>query len=167
MHRFSEDALTTPTKRTGDKKLTDAEQRTAAQHFAYFEGKKLVQPAAHIEGALQKAASQFKMAGSGKATYKNLAKGAIFVFPDNIVHKNQKWTVDARAVVNPSTGGRRMCYRPCLDNWALDFNIEVTDERADEEVIKQMLTYAGAYIGISSYRPRFGRFSVEKFKLIS
>ncbi len=164
MHRFSEDSLTTPTKKTGDKKLTDDEKRTVAKEYLYLEKGKLSQPAIHIESTMQKASTQFKMAGNGKKTYKELVKGGVFVFPDMIPHKYQKWEVDSRAVVNPSTGGRKMCYRPCLDKWELEFELQVNDDRADAEVIKQMLEHAGAYIGIGSYRPRFGRFEVVSFK---
>jgi len=166
-HRFSEERLIETKKRTGDKRLTEEEKRENASQFLYTDRKGIVcQPSSHIEGAMQKAASQFKLAGAGKKTYKDLVKGAVFVFPEYIPHKNQDWIVDERAIVNPNTKGRSMCYRPRLDEWELEFEIEVNDDRADGDAIRDILEYAGMYIGISSYRPRFGRFALEEFKLI-
>jgi hypothetical protein len=166
-HRFNEDTLITPKKKTGDKRLTEAEKIEVAKQYLYTDGKgKVCQPASHIEGTLIKASTQFKMVGAGKKSYKEIAKGGIFVFPEMIIHKNQKWTVDSRSIVNPTTRGRSMCYRPRIESWSLEFVIEVNDDRADEQVIKQMLEHAGSYIGIGAYRPRFGRFEVTKFQKV-
>ena len=164
-HRFDEAKLTGGRgKISGDKTIGEKEKRAKAEAFLYLDNKgKVCQPASHIEGAMVKASTQFKMQGAGKKTYKELVKGGVFVFPELIVQKNQKWDVDARSVVNPTTRGRSMCYRPKLSDWSLGFTMEVNDDRADEEVIKQILEHAGSYIGIGAYRPRFGRFEVTKF----
>ncbi len=163
MHRFSEDKLTRTKRPSGDRVLTDKEKKESAEQFLYTHAKKVVQPAAHIEGAMVKAATELKLGGSGKKTYKDLVKAGLFVFPEMIPHKNQKWTVDSRAVVNPTTRGRSMCYRPRLDTWELAFEMEVLDNRADPAAIKEILSLAGVRAGIGSYRPRFGRFEITKF----
>lgn len=116
-HRFSEEKLTNVKKKSGDSKLTDEEKRDRAKDFLYLDSKKKIStPSSHIEGAMAKAASEIKLSGSGKKTYKDLIKATCFVFPEYVPHKNQKWEVDSRSVVNPSTGGRSMCYRPRLDD---------------------------------------------------
>lgn len=166
MHKFSEEMITKIKAKSGDKKLDEDEKREQAKQFAYFSKGKLVQPAMHIEGALIKAATELKLSGSGKKTYKDLMKAAAFVSPEMIPHENQDWTVDSRAVVNPTTRGRSMCYRPRLDKWKLAFQLEVLDERADANAIKEILTISGLRNGIGSYRPKFGRFTVIKFKEI-
>ncbi len=145
MHRFSEEMITKVKSRTGDKRLSDADKRKAAEQFLYLHKGKLVQPAAHIEGAMVKASTELKLAGQGKKTYKDTMKASCFVFPENIPHKNQKWVVDSRSVVNPTTRG------------------EVLDDRADPDAIKEILRLAGLRNGVGSYRPRFGRFEVVKF----
>lgn len=165
-HRFSEDKLTNIKKKSGDKKLTDDEKRELARQYLYLDGKTVCQPASHIEGALIKAASSIGLAGAGKKTYKDLMKAGAFVFPEYIPHINQKWTVDSRSVVNQNTGGRAMSYRPRLEDWKLKFNLEITDDRADSEAIKEILTIAGLRNGIGAYRPRFGRFEVTRFKQV-
>ncbi len=163
-HRFSEEKLVGIKKQGGaDKRLSEEDKKDAAKQFLYSEKGKMVQPAVHIEGAMVKAATELRLAGGGKKTYKDLMKAALFVSPEHIVHKNQKWTVDGRPVVNPSTRGRTMCYRPRLDEWSLAFEMEVLDDRADADAVKEILKLAGLRQGIGSYRPRFGRFEVTKF----
>lgn len=166
MHRFSPDMLTTVKQRSGDKKMSEAQMREAAEVFAYKQDGVLVQPSIHIEGAMVKAATEIKLAGSGKKTYKDLVKSSCFVFPEHIPHKVQDWVVDARAVVMPATKGRRMCYRPRLDSWELEFEMQINDDRADPDAIKEILSIAGLRQGIGSYRPRFGRFEVVEFNQV-
>lgn len=164
MHRFSESMITGTKKVKGDKVLTDKERKEVAEQFLYKQGTKLVQPALHLEMALAGASSELRLAGAGKKTYKQLVKSSVFVYPEQIVHKHQEWTVDSRPVVNQSTGGRVMSYRPRLDKWELDFQLEVFDDRADKDAIKEILTIAGLRSGLGAFRPRFGRFEVVKFK---
>lgn len=166
-HRFSEEKLTkAKTTRTGDRTLTEEAKKENASQYLYTDKKgKLVQPSNHVEAAMIKVASEFRLAGAGKKTYKDIVKAGVFVFPENIIHKNQKWEVDSRSVVI-NGGGRVMSYRPRLEEWELSFEVEVTDPRADPEVIKGILVHAGLYKGLGSYRPRFGRFSVTEFSEI-
>ncbi len=166
MHRFSEDKLTKVSARSGDRKLDDKEKRALATQFLYTHKGKLAQPSVHIEGAMVKAATELRLAGSGKKTYKDLVKSSVFVFPEMIPHKNQAWDVDGRPVVNPTTRGRSMCYRPRLDSWELSFQVEVLDNRADPKAIEEIISLAGVRNGIGSYRPRFGRFEVTSFKAV-
>jgi hypothetical protein len=167
-HRFLEGTLTAPKQRKGDKGLTEKDKREIASNYLYEDRNtgKLCVPSIHIESAMQKAASEFRIKGGGKKTYKDLIKAVCFVFPEFIPLKNQKWEVDERAVVNASTRGRVMSYRPRFDEWELDFTLEVNDDRADAETIKEILTYAGLYKAVGAYRPRFGRFEVKKIKQI-
>lgn len=165
MHRFNEDKITGIRKQSGaDKVMDEKTKREAASKFLFVHNGKLVAPAVHIEGAMIRSASELRLAGAGKKTYKDLLKAALFVSPEQIIHKNQKWEVDGRAVVNPTTRGRSMCYRPRLEDWSLEFQIEVLDDRADPRAIHEILKLAGLRQGIGSYRPRFGRFEVISFK---
>ena len=118
----------------------------------------------HIEGALVKAAKNFKISGKRGKSYKDLINCAVFVTPEAIIHKNQKYVADRRAVVMPSTRGRVIRTRPRFDEWELDFQIEINDDQLPVEVVKQILDYAGSSVGIGDYRPKFGRFIVTKFQ---
>ena len=124
----------------------------------------IYQPADHILGALIKAATDFKMPGKGKKTYKDLIKSTVFIYPDAIPHKIKEWKTDRKPVVIQRA--RIIRERPRFDEWELDFAIEVTDTQLPIASLKRILEHAGNYKGIGDYRPRYGRFMVTKFKEI-
>lgn len=119
---------------------------------------KIYQPAEHFVGAMIKAGVQFKL--DGKKTYKDVVKGGVFVEPLQIIHESQEYDKDWRVTVIPSTRGRVMKGRARMDNWQLKFDVVCIDDRATPKDIKEILEYAGAYIGVGDYRPRYGRFEV-------
>ena len=130
----------------------------------YKLGSKICQPATHLEQAMIKTATGIKLKGQGKKTYKDMFKGTVFVKPEYIPHKIQKWVVNKTTVVIPSTKGRITRFRPMFEKWALAFEIEVLDDRVSSEVVKMALDEAGRTNGLGDNRPRFGRFIVTKFK---
>lgn len=164
-HRFSEESLTGTSKVGSNIKNPNAEQkREIASNFLYLDNKKqVVVPSNMIEAAMIASATEFRLAGAGKKTYKEMAKSSMFVFPELIPLKDQKWEVDGRAVVNSNTKGRSMSYRPRFEKWELSFTLDVTDPRADNEAIKGILETAGLRKGIGAYHPKFGRFEISKF----
>lgn len=142
------------------KDMTDEEK---FDMHAYKNDKgQFVQPGEMFEAAMVKAAVQYKL--EGKKTYKDAFKGGIIVEQELIVHKNQKFTMDARWGKNPSTRGAVWVVRPRHDNWELDFTINLLlDELIPTDIVKEVLTHAGMYVGIGAWRPKFGRFEVTKF----
>jgi hypothetical protein len=143
------------------KDLTDQEQFD--MHAYRTINGKFYQPSEMIEAAMVKAAVNFKM--EGKKTFKDVIKGGIIIDPDQIIHKNQKVSTDARWGRNKNTGGAVWVVRPRLDEWELDFELQLLqDERVSPEVLKDILVYAGLYVGIGAWRPKFGRFEVIKFE---
>lgn len=141
------------------KGLTDKEQ---FEMHAYRTGKKFCQPAEMIEAAMVKAAVNFRM--EGKKSYKDVIKGGIIIEPDQIIHKIQKVEMDARWGRNKTTGGAVWVVRPRFDQWRLEFTVTLLqDERVSGEVLKDILSYAGLYVGIGAWRPKFGRFAVVDF----
>lgn len=122
----------------------------------------IYQPAEHLVGAMIKAGANFKL--EGKKTYKDVVKGGVFVEPMQIVHESQLYVTDWRSTVIPSTKGRVMKGRARMDTWELKFVVTCIDDRANANDIKEILGYAGAYIGIGDYRPRYGRFEIVSMK---
>lgn len=122
---------------------------------------KIYTPADHIIGSMVKAGSNFKL--KGRKTFKDVCEAGVFIEPLEIVHKNQKYQSDWRSAVNRNTRGRIMVGRGRLDSWRLEFTLTCIDQRATLDDMKSILKYAGNYVGIGSYRPRYGRFEVEKF----
>lgn len=155
-NRFSGEQNSRQTRRTGQVYDNEAMARNA---LYTNEKEEVIQPAIHFESAMIKAATNFRF--QGKKTFKDLFKSAVFVEPEQIVHGNQEWTIDERpVVVNRS---RIIRARPRLDDWHLEFQVIVTDERVSGNILKDVLTEAGMYYGIGDYRPRCGRFEIVSF----
>ena len=80
----------------------------------------------------------------------------------------KKYEVDSRSVVIPSTGGRIMCHRPRLDEWALDFTLDIDTEMFSPALVRQIVDDAGKKVGLGDYRPDrkgpFGKFVVVNWK---
>lgn len=147
------------------KEPTEKERKDMADKLMHKNDKGLPSiPASHIEGSMRRASTQFRLAGAGKKTYKELVSGGVFIFPDLIpISGGKDWKVDAR-MIKMNGKGANIKYRPIFDKWSVSFEMEVNDNRAEPEMIKQILEHAGSYIGVGSYIPRFGRFEVTKFK---
>lgn len=148
-------------------KVKDLTDKEAFDMHSYKteKGNKFMIPSEMIEACMTKAATNFKL--EGKKTYKDVIKGGIIVDPIEIVLSNQKPVMDARWGRNKNTGGAVWVVRPCFNDWALEFTIDLLqDERVSPERLKEILAYGGLYVGIGAWRPKFGRFEVESFKAI-
>lgn len=120
----------------------------------------IVQPAIHIEACMIKAASSFRF--QGKKTFKDVFKSGVFVHPELILHQNQHWVMDEKPVVINKS--RIIRARPRFDDWSLEFEIEITDERITHTMLQMILSEAGKYHGIGDFRPRYGRFEIKRFE---
>lgn len=129
----------------------------------------IYQPAIHFISSMKRAGAKYQIPGQGKATYRTLiGSGTVLITPEAIPHRQQKYEIDVRPVVNPSTKGRVVRKRPCFSNWSLRFTLEYDDLELSAAMIKELLEYAGRRIGIGDFRPEkggpFGRFMVTAFK---
>jgi hypothetical protein len=130
-----------------------------------FRGKDgvIYEPSDHIEGCMRKSAVNFQITGRGKKTYKDLVLSSIVVTPEQIPLTPQEYTIDKRnVIINRSRVSR---YRPRWDEWGLEFTVKILDAQFAPEVVKEILEYGGAAIGIGDYRPKFGRFEVTSFEV--
>lgn len=59
------------------------------------------------------------------------------------------------------SGKKIMRCRPIFLNWAAQFDVAFMDDVIDRGDLVRVVEEAGRRIGIGTYRPRFGRFSVE------
>ena len=175
-HRYPMPDLTALGK--GGKKQTgavDYTQEWRGYLYATKDGM-VVQPAVHIEGALIKAATNFKIQGKRGASYKDLFKAALFIAPDEIPHNvavpdeldadgDKILYLDVRPVVVQRA--RVVRIRPTFKpGWELDFTINVIDDGLPADIVQDALTLAGQAVGIGDFRPRFGRFSVARFEIV-
>lgn len=141
------------------------EPREIAEKVIYKDANGLLyQPAEHLQRTIEKASTEFPFKGKGKKTYKEYVQAGILITPDFIIHKIQKWEPDEKWVNVQRSKILRI--RPRLDEWELDFIIEVGDPKIELSVLNDILIYAGRHKGIGDFRPRYGRFMITKFKLI-
>ena len=159
MHRFLEN------EPKPEKRGEDIENEEIAEHRLYKNDKgEVIVPNEWIIRAMFKVASDFKVEGMRKKTMKSLLPGNIYIEPEAIKIEPQKWAVDKRTVVIPSTRGRVMRFRPKFENWKLSFKVLVMDDRIKPEILHHILEEAGRRSGIGDGRSiGFGRFIVSKF----
>lgn len=120
-------------------------------------------PGENIEAVLNEAARKSKQ---GK-----IAKMALFV--DGIlplIYKGPKtadglWADESfRIVASVKVGmSRVMRTRPIFRQWQLIVPIQFDESLTNEADVLQWCVVAGVQIGLSDWRPRYGRFTVEKF----
>ncbi len=159
MHRFASEKADV----AGERKSGRKDYKSEAEIALYKDEQGTIYvPATQIEGAIIKSASDFRIAGKGKKTFKDLAKSAIWVRPDCVPIEPQDWVLDERAVVVQKS--RVLRYRPRWNQWRLKFDLQVLEDQFPEDILKQILDNAGAFVGIGDFRPRFGRFIVTSFK---
>jgi len=118
-------------------------------------------PSTWLEACLRETAKEFK--GRGKASMKATILSSVFVEPDKIPLNKQTYDeIDLRPVVIQRN--RVVKGRPKFNSWELEFNIKYDEKRVKKDTLKQILEEAGATKGIGDYRPKFGRFKVERFE---
>ena len=87
-----------------------------------------------------------------------------------LIH-NEAWDVDTRAVRIPSTGGRILCHRPCFNDWALEFDMELDTEIMTVKLLRDIIDASGKRIGLGDFRPAckgpFGKFVVTSWVVAS
>ena len=132
----------------------------------------LCMPALNMKAAICNAAKKFKDPASTRASAKDLVKGGIVVDPFLSPFMRggkplKDWdTIDERGVgVNQSKVIRS---RPMLtDDWKLKFDITVVDsEYISPDLIYDIISRACNFSALGDYRPDFGRFVIDEFKVL-
>lgn len=174
-HRFPVPDLASMTK--GGTKQTGAKDYTEEwrEHLYVNKNGQIFQPATHFEGALVKAAVNFKITGKRGKTYKDLFRAAVFITPEEILHgvdepeeldtdADKRLYLDMRPVVVQRA--RIVRIRPTFSTgWELEFQIQVIDDQINRTLLQDVLTLAGKTVGVGDFRPKFGRFSVVRFEV--
>jgi len=164
MHRFpAEDYADNnkPTKRVGNP--VDPNKEAEKALYRDTEGR-ICTPSEHILMSMAGAATNFKIPGKGKKTFKDAIKSGVLIDPEMIPHLKPDYKVDIRAVVISRSRIPRA--RPRFDEWELEFTVTVLDERITGPVLKSILQEAGMFKGIGDYRPRYGLFEVIEFEKV-
>lgn len=176
MNRFGEDSEVkvgggTSVTFTGDRG-TPREQ-AAPKRYSDDAGRLYI-PGPNIYAAII-AAGSFHKAGKSKLTTFKTSLIPAGVMVDDLVCQLidadgkaiTEWEVDSRSVVNPSTGGRRMCHRPRVDKWRMRFTLDVDTTMFSPNLVRAIVDDAGKKLGLGDYRPQkkgpFGRFVVSRW----
>ena len=129
-------------------------------------------PGPNIFAAIIAAGSYHKAGKRQLTTQKtSLIPAGMWVLDLVCALNTKDWEIDSRSVVIPSTGGRIMCHRPRLDEWAVTFNLEVDPEMFNEKTVRLLVDDAGKKVGLGDFRPSrkgpFGRFVVRNWTVSS
>lgn len=128
-----------------------------------------VLPGPNLFAALIEAGKHVKSGKSKLSTNRSsLVPAGMSVLELELPILPNKWEVDSRAVVIPSTGGRIMCHRPRFDEWRLQGTVQVDESMFGERLVRDLFDLAGSRVGLGDFRPSrrgpFGRFKVVSWK---
>lgn len=144
----------------GFEKMEPEEQ---AKHAEYRtpEGKLHV-PGINIQRAFVNGGKFVK--GKGRASLMNTVAACVFVSPPHVILNKQKYEIDSRPVVNPTTKGRIIRNRPWFQDWKLSFEVEWDPTLISDAQMREVVDHTGSRVGILDFRPAckgpFGRFIV-------
>ena len=162
MNRFAIETMDDDTN--AKRKDQKYDPQTDAERAAYKDEKiGYYIPSSHVEGALKKAGSDFK--SKGMKTYKDVVQASVFVEEEMLPLNRNEWDEIDRRAAKVQTA-RIVRARPRFNKWALSFTLSFDDERITPDVLKQILSEAGATRGVGDYRPKFGRFKVAEFDVV-
>lgn len=127
-------------------------------------------PSEHLVGAFINAGAMVKSkVGNGKKSMKNIVAG-MFSIKEQKLRLPKEYEIDKRSAVNRNIKARIICIRPKWNEWSAKFTLLVDNDTLTKETIQEIITNAGQYIGIGSFRPTnngmFGRFKLNKITTI-
>jgi len=150
----------------------DFEERTWRDRVHANEDGNVFIPPMAFKNCLSDAAKflSIQIPGKGKSTYTKHIEAGVLV-TDALILPIKKDEVKGEWLFVPSDGirggGRRVekCF-PVIHQWGGDVTFYILDETVTEDVFRNILEQAGAFVGIGRFRPRnngiYGRFKVEK-----
>lgn len=167
-HRMDDKKLEQWEKQRGkimERPEASQEDATRAEYHCYRNayGKCFI-PADQIRGSLINAGTYMKAKVGGKSRSMKIIVAATFMpTPEQILLPDYD-AVDKRSGVNRNVKARIITIRPKWTSWEVNFDLLVYEDTITKETVKELLTYAGSYVGIGSFRPTnngmFGRFEV-------
>ena len=145
--------------------LDDPDISKALYHSHTDEAGNFYIPSEHLRMAFINAGSFVKSkVGNARKSMKNIVAAMFTITPDAI-RMPRFDQIDKRSAVNRAAKARVITIRPKWSEWKAEFELIVDNDTITESTIKDIISYAGAYVGIGSYRPTnngpFGRFELS------
>lgn len=107
--------------------------------------------------------------GKGRATLQKPVAACVLIIPERCSLGVRDFVIDARPVVIPATKGRVVRYRPRLEAWTAEFEIEFDDTLLKESELRRVVDDTGSRVGLLDFRPEkkgpFGRFIVIRWEV--
>jgi len=155
---------TTEGKKRRRSEIPDPESEAKSRLYLDKKGN-IVIPSLNVKACIRSAGRNYKVP-QRKATYASMIRAGLDIEPSPYIPLiHDSWEIDIRPVV--VQGNRILRARPRFDKWALEFRIINRDPTIlHRDMVKQILEDAGKYYGLGDYRPEFGLFKVEMFKIV-
>lgn len=121
-------------------------------------------PSKQLRSALVKGATNFKIKGRMGKTFKDMVNAVLEIGSDKIPlgttkpdYIHEEWVRIQRNQI--------LRRRPAFKKgWEAEFTLLILDEQMPTDRMKEILEYAGRFVGIGDWRPHFGRFEVIEFE---
>lgn len=128
-------------------------------------------PSEHIrQGLIQAGTFMKSKVGVRTKSMKSIVASTFMVTPDEILIPDYD-AIDKRSTVNRNNKARVLVIRPKWMDWTAIFELNVLEPTITEETVRQIIEFAGIYIGIGSYRPTnngmFGKFEVATIQKLT
>ena len=144
--------------------VSQEDAKRAEYHCYRNEKGKCYIPSEQIRGALINAGTYMKSKVGARSKSMKTIVAATFIPNDEQIPVPDYDTIDKRSAVNRNIKGRVITIRPKWTSLEFEFLLNVFEDTITKETVEALLTYAGQYVGIGSFRPTnngmFGRFEV-------
>ena len=124
--------------------------------------RKPVIPGYMIESMLAEAAKKEKLGKVFKAVV--FCDGVFLLEYDGPTDPDKLWKIDSYQLTSAVgiRGAKVMRTRPQFPEWSLEFPITYIDGEVEPDAIDRAIERAGIIVGLGDWRPKYGRFKVEK-----
>lgn len=160
MHRFPTEPIEALQKKSKEERAEIALHRMPGTGTIYI-------PGMAFHRAMVNGAAYSK--GKGRASLQKTVAGCVLVLDEYLILTPQTFIIDERAVVNPTTRGRIMEYRPRFDVWSVPVSAEFDENLVTEVQLRRVIDDTGKLVGLLDYRPErkgpFGRFMVKSWSV--
>jgi len=148
------------------------EDQVRAEFHCYrdLKNNKCYIPAEHLRGSMIIAGTYVKGKVGAQTKSMKSTVAAMFAIDKEKIYLPNYDEIDKRSAVNKNVKARIIVIRPKWTDWEVEFVLNVDNDTLTSETVEKIITYAGQYVGIGSFRPinngMFGRFEVKEFKLM-
>ena len=141
----------------------EAIARVEFEAGCYYENGEYLMPSSVLDATCLTSAKMFKMGVLWKQAC-FIANDALFEFKHSKIPPTKLFDIPGFCDMRTVKVGqaKTMRCRPLFSHWEFSFTIILDEAKLNEAEIDNIVKNAGLYVGLCDYRPRFGRFEIEK-----